>query len=257
MKFTAGDFTISVWFNPTTASDFQFLFMRGFAYRDKRGDIGLKISRNSGDLDFHACTADSQWLFGWDVPELCLRSAFQLNQWNHVVLTRRGNTYTMWMNGVKVGSEDSTADISDTDDTNPFIVGGMMTESGVRDLFQGALDDFRIFHLCLSDRGITALYNHGGGLDGSSAQTPTGSGLVTGFQFHRLTPPLPPPSPDGPNSFLNRNQPLTEPIADPTSPSWKPTEGEGASASLALPPLKPKAANDPSGKTRSASPSAR
>ena len=160
-KFTGGDFTVSLWFDPVKTGSSQFLFMRGFDYRDQQGDIALKINRDSGNLDFQARTSDGRWLFGWDVPESRLRGAFKLKEWNHVVLTRRGDTYTMWMNGVKVGSEHSTADISDTDNTNPFIVGGTMTDSGVRDLFQGALDDFRIFHRCLSDAEIAALYNGG------------------------------------------------------------------------------------------------
>ena len=106
-KFTSGDFTISLWFNPVKAAAFQFLFMRGFSYRDQQGDIGLKINRYSGELNFQARTADSQWLFGWDAPESRLRSPFQLKEWNHVVVTRRGDTYAMWMNGAKVGSERS------------------------------------------------------------------------------------------------------------------------------------------------------
>ncbi len=73
----------------------------------------------------------------------------------------------MWMNGAQVGSEESSADISDADDGNPFIVGGMMEENGgVRNMYQGALDDFRIFRRCLSDKEIGTLYDRNG--DGGS-----------------------------------------------------------------------------------------
>ena len=84
VKFTSGSFTISLWFDPTTNSQYQFLFMRGFAYGDQQGDIGLKINPNSGDLDFQAKTSDGQWLFGWDAPESALNAPFNLNQWNDV-----------------------------------------------------------------------------------------------------------------------------------------------------------------------------
>ncbi len=67
-KFTAADFTISMWFDPTTSGLFQFLFMRGRACRDHQGDIGLKINPTSGDLDFQARTSDGQWLFGLGRP---------------------------------------------------------------------------------------------------------------------------------------------------------------------------------------------
>jgi hypothetical protein len=190
-KSTAGDFTVSLWFDPTKHHESQFLFMRGFDYREQQGDICLKINRDSGDLDFQARTSDGQWLFGWDAPESRLRGPFKLGQWNHVVVTRRGNTYTMWMNGGRVGSERSTADISDTDDTNPFIVGGIMSESGLKDKFQGAVDEFRIFHRCLSDAEITALYHRDNGLSGAASRAPADNGLVTGYQF-RVTGRVPP-----------------------------------------------------------------
>ncbi len=179
LKFTSGDFTVSLWFDPTTAKESQFLFIRGFAWGDKQGDIGLKINPNSGDLDFEARTADSQWHFGWDAPESSLRSPFRLNQWNHVVVTRCGDRYTLWMNGVKVASEDSTANISDTNDTNPFLVGGMMADNGVQDMFQGDLDGFCIFHRSLSDTEIAVLYNHGNGLYVDAGAR----GLVAGYHF--------------------------------------------------------------------------
>ena len=80
---------------------------------------------------------------------------------NHVVVTRRGDSYTMWINGDRVGRERSPDDISDTDNTNPFIVGGFTYESGVRQMFQGSLDEFRIFRRCLPDEEIVALYEKG------------------------------------------------------------------------------------------------
>ena len=199
LKFTSGDFTISLWFNPTIAKKSQALFMRGYPYREQQGDIVFRINPDSGDLDFQARTADSQWLFGWDIPESKLQSAFNLNQWNHVVVTRCGDSYTMWMNGVKVGNEFSSADISDADDTNPLLLGGshvgingpggpndpVLNNLGIDSSFHGALDEFRIFHRCLSDGEIAALYNHGDGLDGSPAQAPADGGLVTGYEFHQ------------------------------------------------------------------------
>ena len=162
-KFTSGDFTISLWFDPASAAD-RILFMRGFAYRDQQGDIGLKVNLANGDLDFEARTADSRWIFGWEAPQSLLHSPFKLKEWNHVVVTRNGESYAMWMNGVKVRTARSPADISDTNDSNPFIIGGMMTERGVEGRFHGALDDFRIFHRCLSDAEITALHGTGAGV---------------------------------------------------------------------------------------------
>ena len=82
--------------------------------------------------------ADSRWIFGWEAPQSLLHSPFKLKEWNHVVVTRNGESYAMSMNGVKVRTAHSPADISDTNDSNPFIIGGMMTERGVEGRFHGA-----------------------------------------------------------------------------------------------------------------------
>ena len=49
------------------------------------------------------------------------------------------------MNGTTVASEKSPANLSDADNSNPFIVGGMMDAGGVTATFLGELDDLRLF----------------------------------------------------------------------------------------------------------------
>ena len=186
-KFTSGDFTISLWFNPVRSDNWAYLFMRGFAYRDQPGDIGLFLNVHSGDLSFDARTAINDWLFGWAAPETRLHCPVRYGQWNHAVVTHCGDAYSMWMNGKcvcsepthsdtfssnntkpegeqgKSGGEGASTDISDTDNTNPFIVGGFTHDDGVIEMFHGALDDFRIFRRCLPDKEIAALYTSNGG----------------------------------------------------------------------------------------------
>ncbi len=175
LKFTSGDFTICLWFNPTTTKA-QVLFMRLYAYRNQKGDIGLKINP-SGNLDFQAMAGPgvSDYVFGWDAPESRLRSPFKLKEWNHVVVTRRGDTYTMWMNGARAGSEVSPADISDADNTNPFLVGGLMHDSGVEDVFKGSLGEVRIYNRALSQAEIAVLY--------ANPARATNRGLAAGYHF--------------------------------------------------------------------------
>ncbi len=161
-KFTSGDFSISLWFKPERTGNWACPFIRGFGYREQKGDIGMKLNRDSGNLDFQVRTSENQWLFGWDIPESKLRSPVRYGQWNHVVVTRCGDTYTMWMNGTEVASEESSADISDAENTNPFIVGAFMGEGPWGDFYRGALDDFRTFRRCLSDKEIGTLYDCNG-----------------------------------------------------------------------------------------------
>ena len=162
-KFTSGDFTVSLWFNPVAAGKSSWLFMRGLANNDQRGDIGLMINRHTGDLDFEAnAGVQSRWIFGWDAPESSLHSAFRPNAWNHVVVTRRGDTYTMWMNGSRVGSQRSSADISDIDNTNPLLLGWMMADSGANRGFRALWTSFASTAL-LVRQGDSGVYDDAGG----------------------------------------------------------------------------------------------
>ena len=115
-KFTSGDFTISLWFYPMRKNA-GFLLMRGFNYRDQRGDVGLSLYREEGSLDFKAATGSNQWIFGRH-PQSRLHGDVHYDRWNHVAVTRRGDTFTMWMNGAPVASEKSPAEISDDDNSN-------------------------------------------------------------------------------------------------------------------------------------------
>ncbi len=64
-KFTSDDFTVSLWFNSAAPNKTNWLFMRGFGYREQRGDVGLKIDPDDGKLDFVAIIANYQFIFGW------------------------------------------------------------------------------------------------------------------------------------------------------------------------------------------------
>ena len=171
-KFTSGDFTISLWLNPVRLDDEQSydrpggsgqqLFAHGFAYHDQPGNVCLAVDGRSGRLDFHVRTASNEWLSGWDPPTWPLHATVRFDQWNHVVVTRRDGSYGMWLNGAKVGSYRSSANVSDAEDTNPFIVGASTDEHGVGGTYHGQMDDFRIFRRCLSDKEIGTLYDCGG-----------------------------------------------------------------------------------------------
>jgi len=162
-KFTNGDFTISLWFKPVRDSKTSdYLFMRGFGYGDQRGDVGLRLNPENTDLAFLAAAGYNQWIFGWG-PEFRLHGPVSYGRWNHVAVTRRGDAYAMWMNGVQVGTQNSDADIAADDNTNPFIVGGMMGKNGVGAIYRGALYELRIFRRCLSDEDIVALQKSNGG----------------------------------------------------------------------------------------------
>ena len=146
-----------------------------------------------------ARTGDSRWLFDWTLPGPRLQAPVKVNQWNHVVVTRRSDTYTMWMNGQRATSQVAAGDISDTGDTSPFLVGGFMFDDGVHEKFQGDLDQFRIFHRCLSDAEILALYSRDG-LEGSVSLLPRESSALASHDFQGGPPAVESVAPAAPRA---------------------------------------------------------
>jgi hypothetical protein len=67
----------------------------------------------------------------------------------------------------------------------------MTDDKGVHSMFRGALDEFRIFHRCLSDAEITALYRGGDLRDGGDSRSSAGS-LVADYDFPATTAPAAP-----------------------------------------------------------------
>ena len=184
LKFTGGDFTMSVWFDPSNADLSTYLVFRGRGYNDQQGDIGFKINGTTGKLDFQARTSDGQWLFGWDAPESSLSASFNVGQWNHVVVTRSGSNYGMWMNDVNVANTTSSKEISDDADSNPLHIGAITDDSGVPSgLFQGLVGEFDVFNRAVNSSEIATLYNGGAGYYGGTGWGPTASGLVAGYHF--------------------------------------------------------------------------
>ena len=82
----------------------------------------------------------------------------------------------------------STADISDTNDSNPFILGGMMTCSGIANPFQGGLQELEFYNRVETNTEIVDSYDDGMGYfsqrpDGGAAWAPGDGGLVACFHM--------------------------------------------------------------------------
>jgi serine/threonine protein kinase/Flp pilus assembly protein TadD len=170
MKFMTDNFTISLWLKPDSkgrrgSTVSQYIVNRNFYGRNQMGDFVLRINRISGELDFCLWGYDgehSDWIFGWDVPETRLHCPLHFDAWNHAVITRYRDNYTMRINGAVAANGQSSSSVSDADNINPFTISGAASQPGVHELFLGDLDDFRIFRRCLSGLEIIALYKSNG-----------------------------------------------------------------------------------------------
>ena len=182
LKFTADDFTVSLWFNSAAANKTNWLFFRGFGYREQRGNVGLKFDPEDGKLDFVAIIANYQFIFGWPPNATHLSSAFAHNRWNHVVVTPRRHVHDV--DGRPGPASRSRPPISPTSTTRPrSSSAGACSRAACASYSRAELDDFRIFRRCLSDEEIAALYNHGNGRDGADFRPPAGGTLVDDYRL--------------------------------------------------------------------------
>jgi hypothetical protein len=92
---------------------------------------------------------------GWDVPSLLP------GQWYHVAMTYDGNSKALFLNGVPQtalasGSQSYSSPISYTSG-KPVIIGADESDDPVGDVFDGSIDDVKIFKQALQPPEIQAL----------------------------------------------------------------------------------------------------
>ena len=140
-----GDFSWMVWANPTTLSGW-----RGLLEIQTSGSAGVELALNAGRPQV------------WSNGQLRLSATgvLAVNTWTHVALTRGGNTLTVYVNGVSVGTATETAAFSWS--TCPFLI-GVDADSGctgqLNGQFAGQLDEFRLYNRALSPTEIQAAMN--------------------------------------------------------------------------------------------------
>ena len=120
-NFGTGDFTVEAWVYPTgtnAGAPMPIFEIRtsaanttGFAFMRPANALTLNVFTNSGYVG--AST-----------------NSLVFNFWNHVALTRSGNTWTYWINGVSSGSFTNSSTQSDGGTTGPKI-GGSTTAGEV------------------------------------------------------------------------------------------------------------------------------
>jgi len=124
-----GDFTVEAWIFPTSTSGTRPIIeirtaavnSTGFAFLSQSGAQTLNVYTNNGFVGASTNT-------------------YNLNQWNHVALTRSGNTWTYWINGVSGGSFTNSSTQSDGGTTGPKIAGSTTTG----EIWRGYISNARI-----------------------------------------------------------------------------------------------------------------
>jgi hypothetical protein len=149
INFGYNDFTVSAWVYFTSVTKgYQMII-------NKSNQSGWRLYLDyDNTLSFESATS-----YSWDNTVLTGTGVTPtVNTWSHIVVTRTGSTFTMYLNGVNiktgtfagsVGGQTVNLIISSTD------------SSGV----QGVVDNIQIYNKGLYSADVTKLYNNGVGLE--------------------------------------------------------------------------------------------
>lgn len=140
------DFTVSAWAYNTEATAFSENWLYGKGY-NADADYGLFI-RNT-DNNYHVFSN------GGDVAITPASGTEPLfNQWQHIVMTKKGSTVSVYSNGKLAGS----TTVVGKSTSNPFTIGAWGATPPIKP-WEGKIDETRVYNRALSPAEIEALYN--------------------------------------------------------------------------------------------------
>jgi hypothetical protein len=133
LEFGSKDFTIECWCYPTGYAEMAIVSRRLGDRHPNYGSEGWVLSMNR----FRA-KLGSTWNDNWITDNL---DNIPLNEWSHIALTRRSNTYKLFRNGNLIQSF-----INDNilDETSGSLNVGIAKSDNHESQFNGYLDQFRI-----------------------------------------------------------------------------------------------------------------
>ena len=160
-----GDFTVSLWVDPSSFASEAGLFDTALLNGDGRRDNAMVLVQNA--------STGSLRIFSQGSYGASTNGALKLNSMNHVVITRTGTTIHFYING----SLDSTTETLNTNLTFGGEVIGRYADSPAG-YFTGSIDDVRVYGRALSTLEVQTLYGVGTATQAVSQTRLIPSGLV-------------------------------------------------------------------------------
>lgn len=133
--FVSSDFTVEAYIKPTTY--YGAIFSRDNNTNVNYGNATFHVNSNGTLTAF--CNPNAGDLNGRVTTNSTL--TLNLNAWNHVAWTRKGNVWSLFVNGKKSGTNTAACTFRSTDVTR---VGHTLTSSAPTNYFNGLIDHFRI-----------------------------------------------------------------------------------------------------------------
>jgi hypothetical protein len=140
-----GDFSWMVWARPTSLTGW-----RGLLEIQTSASTGIELALDAG--------RPQVWSNG--ALHLTASNSLPTNTWSHMTITRTGNTLTVYVNGISVGTTTETATFNWS--SCPFLI-GVDADSGctgaLNGHFAGQLDELRLYNRALSASEIQNAMN--------------------------------------------------------------------------------------------------
>jgi hypothetical protein len=141
-----GDFTIMLWYNTLTygSGSFPGLLSKRDTYEGM--DWELYYDNGQNQLEFAYGPSAANVLFD------TLGANPPTGKWHHVAVTRQGDTFTLWVDGISQGTEDSSAAMPTGDSVRIGVLGA----DG--DYFNGKISDVKMFDYAMNGKQIRHLF---------------------------------------------------------------------------------------------------
>ena len=141
-------------------------------------------------------------------------SSVSINTWTHVAITLSGGTLTFYINGTASG----TASVATTQDSGPMAIGMQSPESCQCNLFNGEMDEMRLWNVARTQSEIQANMN--------KSISPSSTGLAAYYQFNEGSGnTLTDATSNGNNAFFSDGSYTNSGVSITTTPSCTPTVG--------------------------------
>ena len=147
-QFSADGFTVSLWVYGSSSSNMVRVF--DFGYDDDH--CVYLTTRNSTNRCLRLVMKD-----GADEQVLDAPSALSVSQWKHVTVTVAADSAVIYVDGEAV-ARSSTPTVS-PEDLRPILCYLGRSQSGTAPLFQGYMDDVRIFSYALNAEEVKAVFS--------------------------------------------------------------------------------------------------
>ena len=176
--FEAESGTVMMWIRPDDLGGDQGLFSKDSKHYDDGGHLHIELDgskvkvrlqgRENENEDFSSHTVESP------------SGTAQEGQWMQVAFTWGATGMALYVNGTLVDSDSFTGGIEDNQE--PIVMGASQTHSGdqsssgLREFFEGAMDEVAFFDTALSDEAIAETFTAGSWNLGSDDEIEAGSG---------------------------------------------------------------------------------